>query len=361
MPPPPSLLHPFHAVLVLTCVLQDIRLVFTNAMTFNPPSHLIHSYAASLLADLEASLEAYVRVWVSPDAGEEELKECKLAVGPEVVEEMGFKAAVNPAAAAASDASDALDTTGAMDEDAELSRKRTLSRVLSEDSYSSLKCFEDPTSVTWKKPKIMGTVGTIDDLAPVSVPPALPAVVSAAVSSPAPLSSLPFDARRYNTSQTITPFTGPLLSPKVLNPLISDLSKAIQRMTDDLFVLRLEHPLGGQQKLSGRALGMLMALVPDTSDPDAVVSSRLLDSRYTFLGKLAPCLSLCGCVLRHGWGCGCCFVREGGSCSSSQYECQTPILVVLRHLLSSHLFVILRLLERPYCERQSFRTLPLSV
>lgn len=79
------------------------------------------------------------------------------------------------------------------------------------------------------------------------------------------------------------------LSTKAMAGLMSDLSKAVHRLNDDLFIidflpLDLESLSSSPAiPISVAAVKMLSRVVPNTSDPDPFTSRPIIDSRYTFL------------------------------------------------------------------------------
>jgi hypothetical protein len=86
------------------------------------------------------------------------------------------------------------------------------------------------------------------------------------------------------------------LNTRCLASLFSDLSKAVHRLNDDLFVIdflplqveRLtpkspEDEAKSLHHLNHSALDLLSSLFPDTSDPDDRFTCPLIDSRYNFL------------------------------------------------------------------------------
>lgn len=78
------------------------------------------------------------------------------------------------------------------------------------------------------------------------------------------------------------------LSARSLGILLSDLSKAVHRLNEDLFVISF-NPIDVQalqnqsQVMSNEAISLLAKLTCDTSDPDPILSCPVVDSRYTFL------------------------------------------------------------------------------
>lgn len=86
------------------------------------------------------------------------------------------------------------------------------------------------------------------------------------------------------------------LSSRSLQSLFSDLSKAVHRLNDDLFVINFNSlnierltPKNSDDEtksithFSRPILDSLVSIIPDTSDPDPLISSPLVDSRYNLL------------------------------------------------------------------------------
>jgi hypothetical protein len=77
------------------------------------------------------------------------------------------------------------------------------------------------------------------------------------------------------------------LNNRSMTSLYSDLAKAVHRLNDDLFVINFNplnvSALKAFSSLSDKALSLLASLSPDTSDPDPLVTSPLIDTRYSFL------------------------------------------------------------------------------
>lgn len=108
-------------------------------------------------------------------------------------------------------------------------------------------------------------------------------------------------------------FESPALGEKAVFHMMAEISKGVQRLKDDLFVIRFS-PVGisipdsddtmksklisaalrkvvprlesfglGSSQISSSALSLLSAIVADTSDPDQTIQSPFVESRHTFL------------------------------------------------------------------------------
>lgn len=389
----------------LSAFVEDVRLVFRNAMRFNPEGHLINSYAKTLMSDFERNLTDYVNSWLlplfPPDTSiDTVLQQTKLAVPPtkteaNVPQPCDLKVELsNPAVVGIADLGDfgeadrpvvssnpptctksvrivADDTdtvTSSSESTIPLPRKRALSRVISEDSSLALEgCLmdkinvlrEDPRSVTvvdnvsisasygtqsndfedepvWKRRRgSMDSISTIDPFDLVNGGENLLlgdndycgrlslsqfSATSLLFGDSDDDSADTFCAHDYNKVLHRLRHDGKTaLTPRALQSLMGDLSKAVQRMTDDLFILHFSDPdpvstgavgdadhansvshstsvhkkkSNGKMssslahrpsELSQRCVEMLAKLTADTSDPDTCLRSPLIDSRYTFL------------------------------------------------------------------------------
>jgi hypothetical protein len=111
---------------------------------------------------------------------------------------------------------------------------------------------------------------------------------------------------RKNSLNMNIPFDKPQLGIKGAQALMSELSKNVNRLKDDMYVLMFAPPPGTAQELdlpsssssssnakkslgeephgiSQECLLMLQDIVPDTSDPDPSIRSPFIESRQTFL------------------------------------------------------------------------------
>ena len=109
---------------------------------------------------------------------------------------------------------------------------------------------------------------------------------------------------RKNALNTNLPFDKPQLGVKGAQALMSELSRNVCRLKDDMYVLIFTAPdipvsatatrtntnLAGanipdinQDVISPDCLRLLQGIVPDTSDPDPVIRSPFIESRQTFL------------------------------------------------------------------------------
>jgi hypothetical protein len=103
---------------------------------------------------------------------------------------------------------------------------------------------------------------------------------------------------RKNSLNSNLPFDKPQLGVKGAQALMSELSRNVCRLKDDMYVLIFSSPSasGGEstsiinnhdydssESISDECLLMLQGIQPDTSDPDPSIRSPFIESRQTFL------------------------------------------------------------------------------
>lgn len=342
-------------------------------MLFNPEGHAIHIYARQLLAEFEKLLAEYVGTWLASFfpvefTQDQILEQCKLGSPPSSDGSSSIRS--RAASIASLTTLDTGVTSGCLpwaeDVDGQSkstsakqvkivvdgddcdqmisSRKRTLSRTISDDLSFLVDDYENDSrggidasstvSLSSFSRKMrrgsMDSLSTAADLEDTFEILAEENMIED-YSGRASLGTLrasqslmnnylnySFSARDFNNSLVTDKFSGPVLAQRALFSLVSDLSKAVNRMSDDLFVVKFvschdqqdgashahvetkptekvndskkrgRHPANlAQQHLkaefSAECMEMLSHLSSDTSDPDPVIRSPLVDSRYTFL------------------------------------------------------------------------------
>jgi hypothetical protein len=322
----------------------DVRRTFTNAMQFNPAGHPVYQHADSLLKDFERrlndvcaesrKLHNLTRLDNSCSLSDDELlQQCKLAPINQPI------ASYVPTATEAT-----VDQNGPPFTPGSRRSKRNREESSSEGFVKK----EKDSMFSGKKEELQRTAA---QQSPTSVfegrqeelflcdPEKLARAVSDDIGSPAqmnnwrnPCSNESKTAKNVNNpaiveqlqvpSQEDEGVSSPLINASAVAALsavdssipainvssfTADLSKSIQRLNDDLFVLRFSNDVdsfrsvdGQQQKLiapgvGGKSKKMSNTFVPrhamqllqdiphDTSDPDPLMENALVDSRHTFL------------------------------------------------------------------------------
>lgn len=342
---------------------QDVRLTFHNAKLFNPAGHPVHQHADTLLKDIDrrmADVANEARKLVNLTcldtcalSDDELLQRCKLApmahlaaaqakTGP-----LKLEPAPSDAEAAATggqsqpltpgsrrskrlrdahDGDTAKDERGAADSAEEpLPPAQQSPTSVFEGRREELFLCDATFKLTRAVSDDIGSAMDIDDRPSVSASKRQPSRVS----PPSPhlsarnppvesdetgLAVRPVDADGGEevvptiNASAVAALSATENAPSInVSSFAADLSKSIQRLNDDLFVLRFsQEPLpiadaaegesrlvppgvGGRSKkvanvfVPRRSLQLLQGVSRDTSDPDPLTDNPLVDSRHTFL------------------------------------------------------------------------------
>lgn len=262
-------------------------------MLFNPEGHIVHIQANLLLKEFEKSLEQSFQEDYSQvsyeKTFEEYLSQCKISSkdqikpkpnAPQTQSQNGVRLeCITPKA------QDSLVTITPFKPNVKNSPKSVC-----EDAE------EFPASQSLAKPVLPRLIS--DDA---EVPISIVSPDMASLSTRSSYSS--YEDTQSTVSEAISVFPSAdsydspcELSARSLQSLFSDLSKAVHRLNDDLFVINFNAlnvdrltPKNSDDEtksithFSSHILDCLVSVVPDTSDPDPIVSSPLVDSRYNLL------------------------------------------------------------------------------
>lgn len=319
---------------------EDVRLIFENAKRFNPPGHPVHLNADSLLKDFERRLSELIQetrqlrslTMVSSESGqscgkEEDdqlLRQCLLVSSDSTTasdDSSSHRKPKRPRDSLESSPATASPPSGESMTTNSPSAMAPKSLESSDEGHGVAQ--QSPTSVSAGRQEelFLGDAHIVPDPISTDIDP----LVERHQGQEREQEQQPAHTVTINSVQpTTTPTAGTSLNPTLsVQSFVSDLCKSIQRLNDDLFVVRFssepisnsnerpsyweERPSSANSSVSGvvssgasnsaaqhkrkvtnlyqptHCLQLLRHLPSDTSDPDPLTANALVDSRHTFL------------------------------------------------------------------------------
>lgn len=310
----------------------DINLTFQNAIRYNPPGHPIHLAAKKLQDDFDHSMVDLITERVGTMLGEnlnldKWLRTYPLSCAPNCVDsvlEAGIKSDVlyesNTSAEVNKHVSFA-DQTPWNDVSTEVESSIHCGTVIKPWNNSDYTHDDDNSDETVHMSYRLSRHDSVE-----SITSCIDEDSWLQRSNPNAVLSYS-DTDKYD--YPLIPFEQPELGIKGINALMSELSRNVMRLKEDMFVIKFQSPnsqeetqtstvelkdlndnnefkgkaSGGKGKglgailhaaageilssshstISSKCLSLLDCIVPDTSDPDEVIKSPFVDSRQTFL------------------------------------------------------------------------------
>lgn len=279
---------------------QDVRLTFNNAKLFNPPGHVVHIQADLLSKEFEKAMEQSFQDEYSNTPMDKTLDEffvlCKMSSAPSKDNTISSSSCLAVAPSQESvdlhiNVNECLTPKAAVN----VITPTPFKPQFHNSPKSVIEDTDDYFSQTQEKlvTRVVSEDMDVNIISPdlATLPPRCPNYSSSMEETSSDCTSL-----ETTTMSVVYPDVSEgsqELSGRSLNVLLSDLSKAVHRLNDDLFViafnpidfnvLRKSSDLSATPLICDDAIEKLQRLTPDTSDPDSTRSNPMVDSRYIFL------------------------------------------------------------------------------